>query len=73
MENNKKKQAKCIFNMGLAKALIDRGCVVCGLKPDRNNKDKTVVVFKCDDHFWEEFEKINKEIAAAKAEEKEAQ
>ena len=49
--------------MGVARNLLRRGCVICDLKPDKENKEKTVVVFKCDDHFWSEFEKINKEIA----------
>lgn len=65
MENlvENKKDTKLIFNMGVARNLLRRGCVICDLKPDKENKEKTVVVFKCDDHFWSEFEKINKEIA----------
>ena len=63
---NTKKESKLIFNMGVARELLRNGCVICDLKPDRENKDKTVPVFKCDDHFWEEFEKINKAIADTK-------
>lgn len=61
-----KKETKLVFNMGVARNLLRRGCVVVDLKPDKSNKDKTVVVFKADEHFWNEFENINKEISAAK-------
>lgn len=72
MENTTeiKKDTKLVFNMGVARNLIRRGCTVVDLKPDRDNKNKTVAVFKADDHFWSEFETINKEIAEVKKEAK---
>ena len=65
MENNKK-EARLVFNMGVGRALLKVGCQVIDVKPDRTNLDKTVLVFKNDELFQEEFERINKEIAAAR-------
>jgi microcystin degradation protein MlrC len=67
METKQMKEAQLVFNMGVARRLIKRGCEVVDLKPDRENTDKTIVVFKNDEHFRAEFAKINEEIAAAKA------
>lgn len=66
MENNKK-EARLVFNMGVSRALLKAGCTVIDCKPDRTNPDKTVLVFKNDEKFQQEFERINNEIAAAKA------
>ena len=66
---NMKKEARLVFNMGVGRALLKAGCVVIDVKPDRTNPDKTVLVFKNDEHFQTEFERINKEIADAKAKE----
>lgn len=68
MENNKK-EARLIFNMGVARALLKAGCQVVDCKPDRTNPDKTVLVFKNDETFEREFARINKEIAEAKVSE----
>ena len=65
MENNKK-EARLVFNMGVGRALLKAGCQVIDVKPDRSNPDKTVLVFKNDELFQSEFERINKEIAATK-------
>lgn len=69
MENNKnvKKDAKLIFNAGTCRSLLKVNCTIIDVKPDRENPVKSVFVFKADDHFWTEFERINKEIAEAKA------
>lgn len=66
MENNKK-EAKLIFNAGTARSLLRAGCVIVDIKQSRENADKTIFAFKCDEHFKTEFERINNEIAAAKA------
>ena len=69
MENNKtakSKEARLIFNMGCARALLKAGATVVDCKPDRTNPDKTVLVFKNDEIFEREFSRINAEIAAAK-------
>ena len=69
MDNNKKieKTAKLIFNAGTARSLLRAGCEMIDIKQSRENADKTIFVFKVDEKFKSEFERINKEIAAAKA------
>lgn len=69
MENvkNVNKEARLVFNMGCGRALLKAGCTVIDVKPDRANPDKTVLVFKNDETFKREFERINKEIAESKA------
>lgn len=70
MENYNKnviKEARLVFNMGVSRALLRAGCQVIDCKPDHTNPDKTVLVFKNDETFQREFERINKEIAEAKA------
>lgn len=66
------KEYKLIFNAGTARSLLKAGCVMVDVKPDRSNKetgkDKTVFVFKNDEHFQKEFERINSEIAESKKE-----
>ena len=71
MENvkNVNKEARLVFNSGVCRALLKVGCQIIDVKPDRNNTEKTVFVFKNDSHFQAEFERINKEIAEAKAKE----
>lgn len=66
MENNKK-ECKLVFNMGLSRALLRSGCTIVDLKASRENPDKTIAVFKNDEIFQKEFERLNKEIAEAKA------
>lgn len=66
MENNKK-EAKLIFNAGTARSLLRAGCTIVDIKQSRENADKTIFAFKIDEHFQTEFERINKEIAEAKA------
>lgn len=64
---NKKKEARLVFNMGVARALFKAGCQAIDCKPDRSNPDKTVLVFKNDEIFEREFSRINREIAESKA------
>jgi hypothetical protein len=63
---NRKKEAKLIFNAGTARSLLRAGCVVVDIKQSRENADKTIFAFRNDEHFQAEFERINKEIAASK-------
>ena len=69
MENNKK-ETRLVFNYGVTRKLLAAGCQVVDIKPDRENqitgKDKCVHVFKNDKLFQTEFERINREIAAAR-------
>lgn len=66
---NKKKECKLVFNAGCARALLKAGCVICDIKQSRENADKTIFVFKNDEFFQREFERLNKEIAASKTKE----
>ena len=70
MENkeNIQKEAKLVFNMGVCRKLLQAGCVAIDCKPDKSNSDKTILVFKNDEHFQKEFERINKEIQESKKE-----
>ena len=63
---NKKKECKLVFNMGLSRALLRAGCTIVDLKASRENPDKTIAVFKNNELFQKEFERLNKEIAEAK-------
>ena len=68
---NVKKDTKLVFNYGVTRKLLAAGCTVVDIKPDRENettgKDRCIHVFKNDEHFAREFERLNKEIAEAKA------
>jgi hypothetical protein len=68
---NRKKETKLVFNYGVTRKLLAAGCTICDIKPDRENqvtgKDRCIHVFKNDEIFQAEFEKINKEIATSKA------
>ena len=67
---NKKKETKLVFNYGVTRKLLQAGAQVVDIKPDRENeitgKDRCVHVFKNDEVFQREFERINKEIAEVK-------
>lgn len=69
MENNKK-ETRLVFNYGVTRKLLAAGCTVVDIKPDRENqitgKDKCIHVFKNDELFQTEFERINREIAEAR-------
>lgn len=66
MENNIK-ECKLVFNAGVSRELLRRGCTIVDIKQSRENAEKTIFVFKNDDNFREEFERLNREIAEAKA------
>lgn len=71
---NRKKETKLVFNYGVTRKLLAAGCTICDIKPDRENqvtgKDRCIHVFKNDEIFQAEFERINKEIAASKVAQK---
>ncbi len=66
MENNKK-ECKLVFNPGCARALLRAGCTIVDIKQSRENVERSIFVFKNDEKFQDEFERLNKEIAEAKA------
>ena len=66
------KTSKIIFNAKISRQLVrDYGCTIIDLKPDRNNKDKTLCVFKVDDKFKAAMEEITNAIKEKKDEEAE--
>ncbi len=58
------KKAKLIFNMGVARALLKKNAKVIDVKPDRDNHDKTIVVFERDEVFEKAFAELNEELKA---------
>ena len=70
---NKNKESRLVFNYGVTRELLKAGCQIVDIKPDKTNaetgKDRCIHVFKNDEHFQQEFERINKEIAEAKSKE----
>ena len=48
---------KSIFTAGVARYLLRLGNPIYDIKPDKNNKDKTIFIF-------EETEKFNKDMAS---------
>jgi hypothetical protein len=63
-----RKDYKLIFNAGCARKMLKMGIPIVDIKADKNNKDKTVFVFKRTPEFEEAFTKINAEIAESKTE-----
>lgn len=61
------KKAKLIFNMGVARSLLRKNAKVIDVKPDRDNHDKTIVVFERDDAFEKAFAELNEELKAKEA------
>ena len=69
MENNRQTEKACkiVFNTGCKKELLISGCTIGDIKQSRENADKSIFVFKNDDIFKKEFERLNKEISEFKA------
>lgn len=61
------KKAKLIFNMGVARSLLRKNAKVIDVKPDRDNHDKTIVVFERDEAFEKAFAELNEELKAKEA------
>lgn len=61
------KKAKLIFNMGVARSLLRKNAKVIDVKPDRDNHDKTIVVFERDEAFEKAFAELNEELKAQEA------
>ena len=61
------KKAKLIYNMGVVRSLLKKGAKVIDVKPDRDNHDKTIVVFERDEVFEKAFSELNEELKAKEA------
>lgn len=62
------REFKLVFNPGVAKRLLEMGVPISSLKPDKENKDKTVFVFKRTPEFEKAFSEINSALKNKKAE-----
>lgn len=61
------KQYKIIFNAGVARNLLKRGCPIADIKADKNNTEKTLFIFEKTAKFDEEFSKLNDELKIKEA------
>ena len=64
---NIKKEYKLVFNQGVVRRLLRMGVTIHDIKPDKENKEKTVFVFKRTPEFEAAFEQINNEITELKS------
>ena len=53
--------------MGVVRSLLKKGAKVIDVKPDRDNHDKTIVVFERDEVFEKAFSELNEELKAKEA------
>ncbi|HAU84916.1 MAG TPA: hypothetical protein DCW90_05270 [Lachnospiraceae bacterium] len=56
------REYKIIFNAGCARNLLKNGVPIYDIKPDKNNPEKTLFVFKRTDEFERVFSEINRGI-----------
>jgi hypothetical protein len=66
-KTNIKKEYKLVFNQGVVRRLLRMGVAIHDIKPDKENKEKTVFVFKRTPEFEAAFEQINNEITELKS------
>lgn len=66
-KTNIKKEYKLVFNQGVVRRLLRMGVTIHDIKPDKENKEKTVFVFKRTPEFETAFEQINNEITELKS------
>lgn len=66
-KTNIRKEYKLVFNQGVVRRLLRMGVTIHDIKPDKENKEKTVFVFKRTPEFEAAFETINNEIAEFKS------
>lgn len=55
------KETKLIFSPNIARNLLRLGNTIVDIKPNKENKLKTVFVFKNDEHFRNSFDEAVKE------------
>lgn len=53
-------KTKEIFSPRMARKLIAAGYKIVDIRPNDENRDKTVFIFESDDEFYAEFDKIKK-------------
>lgn len=58
------KKYKIVFNAGVARNILKRGCPIVDIKGDRNCPEKTLFVFERTPMFETVFAEINEQIRA---------
>lgn len=59
MENtNDTRKTRLIFDAKIARTLLKRGFVVIDIKPNRENKDKSIFIFNNTDEFKTAFDEV---------------
>ena len=53
-----KKETKIVFEPQIARKLLKDGCQIIDIKPNKDDKKRTVFVFKNDDNFKEHIASI---------------
>lgn len=59
---NKNVKSKLVFDPRVARKCIHAGCKVCDIKPNRENPDKTIIVFEVDQDFERIYTEITEEF-----------
>lgn len=59
MEN---KKYKIVFNAGVSRHLLRKGCPIVDIKADRENPDKSLFIFERTPEFEKAFAEINEGI-----------
>lgn len=62
--NTENKDTKLIFSPNIARNLLRLGNTIVDIKPNKENKLRTVFVFKNDQHFRDSFDEACKEKEA---------
>lgn len=53
-------KAKIVFEPQIARKLLKEGCQIIDIKPNKNDKNRTVFVFINDDNFKNQMDVISK-------------
>lgn len=60
---NKNVECKLIFNAGIARTLLKKyGCKIVDIKPDHDNRDRTVFAFEKNERFLNAMKVINENM-----------
>lgn len=61
--NENRGDSRLIFKPNIARRLLKMGCEIIDIKADRDNKQKTIFVFKRDEQFDRNFDTVVNDIA----------
>lgn len=57
-DNRTEKSAKIIYEACDARKLLRMGYTIIDIKPDKNNANKTLFIFKVEDNFLDDMKKV---------------